>query len=397
MGLDEISQTRRATTLNKLARAAFVPTGIVTVLLGPLLPALSARWSLNYAQGGSLFTAQFAGATLGTCLSGVIVSRCGFRFAIGAGLFAMAVGVAGLPFSSHLLGLICICCYGTGIGIAIPAANLVVAAINPGRTGAALNLLNFSWSVGAVACPFIVAAAGRAGEIKLFLAVVAGFLLLVLLAIASSAHVVEPAAVQSSDVTIASGVNWRGRSVLVLSALFFLYVGTENAFGGWIASYSRSLGTSSPTWSVITPSFFFAALMIGRWMAPHVLEKVDEIKTARGGLLIACMGMAGLVLSRTVPLVACSVAVAGFGLAAVYPITISRLAQEFGPAASRVGSITFTVANLGGASLPWIVGYSSHQFNDLRIGLAVPLAATVLMYILYHRHWASALIPSRTG
>ena len=388
MALAEISQTRRATMLNKVAHAAFVPTGIVTVLLGPMLPTLSAQWSLNYAQAGSLFTAQFAGATVGTSLSGVIVSRCGFRFAIGAGLFAMAVGVAALPFSSHLLGMICICCYGTGIGIAIPAANLLVAAINPGRSGAALNRLNSSWSLGAVACPFIVAAAAKAGEIKLFLAVVAGFLLLVLLAIAFSSHVVEAAAVQSNDGSDASPVNWSGPSVLVLSALFFLYVGTENAFGGWIASYSKSLGTSSPALAVMTPSFFFAALMIGRWIAPHVLEKVDELKTARGGLFIACLGMAGLVLSRTVPLVVGSVAVAGFGLAAVYPITISRLSQEFGPAASRVGSITFTVANLGGASLPWIVGYSSHQFNDLRIGLAVPLAATMLMYILYHRHWA---------
>jgi fucose permease len=83
------------------------------------------------------------------------------------------------------------------------------------------------------------------------------------------------------------------------------------------------------------------------------------------------------------PLVVSSVAVAGLGLAAVYPITISRVSQEFGPAAARAGSLMFTMANLGGAFLPWIVGYSSHQFNDLRAGLAVPLAATIVMFALY--------------
>ena len=393
MALAEIWRTRPARSLHKAAHAAFVPTGMVTVLLGPMLPALSARWSLTYTQAGSLFTAQFAGATLGTCLSGVIVSRWGFRFAMNAGLFAMAVGVATLTFSSHFMGIACIFCYGSGLGLVIPAANLLVAAINPDRRGAALSLLNFSWSMGAVACPFVVAGATKVDGIRLFLVGLAGCLLLVLLWIAAMpSYPLEPVPVRNNDRSDVSPVDWNRRSLFVLSGLFFLYVGAENAFGGWLASYAKSLGTPSPTLSVMTPSFFYAALMFGRWMAPLALKKVDEIRTARAGLSIACLGMTGLVLSRTMPFVVSSVALAGFGLAAVYPITISRLSQEFGPAASRVGSVMFTVANFGGALLPWIVGYSSHQFNSLGIGLAVPLAATILMYVLYRGNWTSAVV-----
>jgi fucose permease len=133
----------------------------------------------------------------------------------------------------------------------------------------------------------------------------------------------------------------------------------------------------------MTPSFFYAAVMAGRWLAPRVLKKTGDIKTARAGLFVAFLGMAGLIFSRTVPLVMSSVSVAGLGLAAVYPITISRLSQEFGTAASRVGSVMFTLANLGGATLPWLVGYSSHEFNNLGVGLAVPVAATGLMLLLY--------------
>src|SRR5260370_7418855 len=96
---------RHARWLIKAAHAAFVPTGMVTVLLGPMLPTLSARWSLNYAQAGSLFTAQFVGATLGTCFSGIIVSRWGFRFAINSGLFSFAPSPVSPPFISPLLCL----------------------------------------------------------------------------------------------------------------------------------------------------------------------------------------------------------------------------------------------------------------------------------------------------
>src|SRR5579863_414596 len=117
------SPTPRATDssrpLTVAAHAAFVPIGIVTVLLGPLLPTLSSKWSLNYAQAGSLFTVQFLASTVGVTFSGFCVSRWGFRFAIKAGLLAMGVGVAGLPYSSRILGAACIGLYGLGFGLAV--------------------------------------------------------------------------------------------------------------------------------------------------------------------------------------------------------------------------------------------------------------------------------------
>jgi fucose permease len=376
--------------LNAAAHAAFVPTGAVTVILGPLLPALSLQWSMNYAQAGSLFTAQFVGGTVGATLSGMVCSRLGFRFAINGGLFAMALGTAMLMFVSRPLGLVCIACYGFGLGLTIPAANLVVAAANPERRSAALSLLNFSWSIGALVCPFVVAAAARVDAIRFLLVAIAGFLLVVLLGIAAMpASIFETQVPQNEGPLSALPGNLSQRAFLVLSALFFLYVGTENAFGGWIASYAKSLGTSSLTLALMTPSFFYAAIMLGRWIASFVLKKADEITTARAGLFVAAAGMAGLVFSRTMPLVVASVSVAGFGMAAIYPITIALLSREFGPAAAKVASIMFTLANFGGASLPWLVGFFSHRSNDLRVGLMVPLTAALLMYLLYHRQWAA--------
>lgn len=398
MAAPETSRTRSAPLLNIAAHAAFVPTGIVTVILGPLLPALSLQWSMNYAQAGSLFTAQFVGATVGATLSGMVCSRLGFRFAINGGLFAMGLGVAMLMFVPRALGLFCIAGYGFGLGLTIPAANLIVAAANPERRSAALSLLNFSWSVGALACPFVVAAAAKVDAVRGLLVGIAGFLLVVLLGIAAMpANVFESTAPQSDKLLNTLPSNPGQRSFLVLSALFFLYVGTENAFGGWVASYARSLGTSSLSFAVITPSFFYAALMLGRWIAPFILEKIDEVTAARAGLFLAAAGMTGLVFSRTMPLVVASVSVAGFGMAAVFPITISLLSREFGPAAAKAGSIMFTLSNFGGASLPWLVGYFSHQANDLRIGLMVPVAATLLMYLLYHRQWASPSLEVRAA
>jgi MFS transporter, FHS family, glucose/mannose:H+ symporter len=225
------------------------------------------------------------------------------------------------------------------------------------------------------------------------LAGIAVFMLVVLAGIAlMPASIVEPAAESSSDQTAGWAMRSNQSALLLLAALFFLYVGTENAFGGWTASYAKTLPGIPAAWAVMTPSFFYSALLLGRWLAPFVLRYMNDVSVARWGLLVACVGMMGLILSHKMAALAGSTALAGLGLAAVYPITISLLSREFGTAATRVGSIMFTMANLGGASIPWLVGVFSSRSSDLRVGLAVPLAAAVVMYGLYWSRWRSAPI-----
>jgi fucose permease len=356
-----------------------------------MLPTLSARWSLNYSQAGALFTAQYLASTLAVALSGVLVSRWGFRFAMKAGLLLMSAGVALLLAGPKTIGVLCIAASGGGIGLAVPAANLLVAEVNPARRSATLNLLNFCWSAGAVACPFLVAAAAKSHQIPLFLAAVAGFALLVAIGIAAMpSHIVEPLSTKDAGQNKGPAIPWKRGALLILAALFFLYVGVENGFGGWVASYAKSLGSLTPAMSLMTPSFFYAALMLGRWLAPLLLRLTDEIRLVQAGLLLACVGMAGLVLSHGLRGVVVSAGLAGLGLSYVYPITISLLSREFGPAASRVGSFMFTMSNIGGGLMPWMVGVSSNHFGTLKAGLAVPLIGCAAMYGLYLREWKAA-------
>jgi fucose permease len=42
----------------------------------------------------------------------------------------------------------------------------------------------------------------------------------------------------------------------------------------------------------------------------------------------------------------------------------------------------FSVAALGGATMPWMVGFVSQRANSLRVGLLVPLIGCVAMTLL---------------
>src|SRR5260370_14697924 len=54
---------------------AFLPTGILQTLLGPMLPTLIARWALNDTQAGNLFLVQFLASLAVVQLSGLLLPR----------------------------------------------------------------------------------------------------------------------------------------------------------------------------------------------------------------------------------------------------------------------------------------------------------------------------------
>ena len=148
-----------------------------------------------------------------------------------------------------------------------------------------------------------------------------------------------------------------------------------------------NLGSLTATMALMTPSFFYATLMLGRMLAPFLLRSLSDIKLAQAGLILSCACMAGMIFSQQLPGVVASASAAGLGLSAVYPITISILSKDFAGSSSRIGSFMFVLSNVGGGLFPWIVGVTSDGFGTLKAGLFVPLLGCALMYVLYLQRW----------
>ena len=365
-----------------LVHAAFVLTGVMTTLLGPMLPVFSARWSLSDSQAGYLFTAQFAASILGVALSSGMVHRYGYRLTIVFGLGFMAVGAGVLAQASWIVGLVSVCVYGFGLGLTIPTANLLIAELHPDRRAAALNLLNFPWGIGAVGCPFVVAALQRSQRTSLLLFGMAVCLALVAIVLGCIRLPADTKGNSSKEAALDRKI-WKNRFVPVLGALFFIYVGTESSIGGWVASYAHRIDAGSGTFWALTPSFFWGALLLGRALAPVFLRHVRETTLASAGLVLASLGVFVLLIANTMALVVAGASLAGLGLASVFPINIAMLSQWFGEMASRIGGVMFALSSLGGATVPWLVGILSSRFGSLRIGLMVPLLGSLTMLFLY--------------
>ena len=370
--------THQTRTASALLHFGFALTGVVTTLLGPLLPWLSARWSLTDAQAGYFFTAQFVGSMVGVALSGITVRRLGFGSALMAGYLTLALGVAMLGMGIWPFALLPVFIYGIGLGVAIPTTNLYVSDANPESRAAALNLLNLSWGVGAIVSPTLLSLVDRVSPTR----IVGPALAVVLAEVAVALSFVTCSASVNKSRELLPSKGWRNLGIstlFCLGAVFYLYVGTENALAGWIASYARRVGTQPTSLWLLAPSFFWGALLVGRAIAPAVLRRTAEQYVAAGGLLIAATGSLILIAAPGFATVFLAAVLAGVGLASVYPIAIAQLSHRFGNSATRVAPIMFALAGFGGATIPWTVGFVSTSSGSLRSGLAVPLGGTLCM------------------
>jgi MFS transporter, FHS family, glucose/mannose:H+ symporter len=369
-----------------ILHGSFILIGIITTLLGPILPSFSHRWSLTDAEAGFFFAAQYFGSTFGVALTSVVLPRFGFARVSAAGFVAFFLGFAFLGVGPWYISALMVGINGFGYGLTNPAINLRGTQLPSKNTAAAVTFLNFSWSVGSVLCPFLVGGlipVIRLRGFSLLIAVGAFVLILLHLSLRAGEINVRPSRV------IHPWGDWvahlRVPQAVPLLLMFFFYVGVEVALGGWVASYEKRLPGMSAVTLVIAPSVFYGALLFGRGVAPFALQRMRQIVISLAGLSLAVVGGAVIAFSNTPAVLYLGSAIAGFGLAPQYPILVTWLAAIFKQDATWIGGLFFGVVGIGGGVIPWLVGIVSAHTNSLRTGLILPLIVTVLMIFVVLR------------
>jgi MFS transporter, FHS family, glucose/mannose:H+ symporter len=367
---------------------AFVVAGVVTTLLGPILPILISRWSLSDEQAGLFFFCQFGASMTGVVSLSGLIPRLGYKATLALGYTAIALGMAGLNSSAHLGGLMATCLFGYGLGLVLPASNLWITEVKSSQRVAALSILNLNWGVGAIASSPLVLIAQQKGAIFVLLYAIAGLALSSALVLGSID--LEPRS-PKRDETDTSELSPSWITTAALGALFFLYVGAENSVAGWVAALAKRMGPSPRNPWALAPMFFWGGLLAGRAIVPLIPLRKRERRLVTTGLGMGLAGSAILLIVRTFAGMVLCVALTGLGFAAIYPVLVAWMAKHFGERARRIGGLMFALAGMGGAVVPWLVGFLSTHFGSLRAGLLAPVASCVMMLGLL------VLIPNRVA
>ena len=358
--------------------AGFILSGIATTIVGPMLPLFIRRWHLDDGQAGLFSTIQFSAAWIGTVASSAIASWRGYRPALVLGYGLMGGGLAILNADTHIVALAATATFGLGYGLITPGTNLCVAELGGGKSASLLNLLNFAWGVGAMACSPLVALALKGNAVGSLLVGCAVFGGLMVLGLLFASFGIDGGAKE----TLAAGASSPGPGwpiLFALASLFFIYVAMENGIGIWAAEYAKRLAGGINGMTTLAPMFFYAGLTSGRAAAPLALRRQPERKIVLGALGLAGAGTIALIAASTLKIAIVAVFFAGLGCASVYPIYIAWLSRWYGERARKIGGLLFALASLGGSVGPWLIGFVSKLSSSLRIGLVVPLFSALIM------------------
>jgi FHS family Na+ dependent glucose MFS transporter 1 len=329
--------------------------GVAASLLGPSLPGLAGRLRIALPQAGLFFTFLALGSVAATLLvarwmdrpvrhplvaAGALLAGCALVFLAESETFAQA-GVA-----AAMIGL--------AISTAGTAPNAIIAELYRQRAGQMLNALHLCSGVGAFVGPLLIATSSRFGGsyVEAFRLAGALYLAVGLLWILSRPP-------RPLGATVAGETSGRASLAALIPLFLFaaLYMGTEQALGGWLFTYGRQTSALDVSAASLLTALFWLSLVAGRLAAIGILGRASNRVTMFGGVLLGVTGIVVLVLgSRSSPLLWLGTIVVGLGLGPLFPTTLALGAQLAPGRAGAVSSLVVASGSIGVMVLPYASG-----------------------------------------
>ena len=351
------------------------------MLIGQVLPIISRHFALNDLQSGFLFPSQFAGSLAGTFMTSRLSRTGRFRTASWIGAVSMAVGVLLLNADNFAICLIGFFINGLGVGLTLPAINMLVLELNPTRPGASLSVLNFCWGIGAIICKPFVDLTARGNSLLITTALLSLCLILPAVLLFRGEDHARKFEIASDSGTEMAPI-WTLPLAWMIAFFNFVHVGFESGMGGWLTTYTERVEHGSFSHWLSPTLVYFTMFVAGRGVAPLLFRIFDENKMLFLGLGTVAAGMFVLLSSGSVLTLGIGAAICGFGTSWIFPTNVARFTDTFGPTASRRATPLFVCGTLGAAGSTWLIGYVSERSGSLRSGMFVLAVAVFLLLVI---------------
>jgi hypothetical protein len=238
-----------------------------------------------------------------------------------------------------------------------------------------------TWTLGAVAGGVTVAAGLHAGmDVRLLMA--AGGLIVAV----AAAAVKQPRLPHPEADPEKAGAPPRPGLLIMLGLIGAAAFITEGAATDWAGVHATRVIGADPATASLVYTIFFVAMTAIRFVSDSVRARLGAATTIRLAGIVATAGCVLVHVSGAVPaatstrigLAITGWALAGAGIAAVWPIVISALGATGAPA-RRLSAVT-TLSYGGGLGGPALIGYIASAAT-LPVALLIPAALALLVAI----------------
>lgn len=348
--------------------AALTAIGFYIASLGPTLPDLARHTSSALAEISVLFSARSFGYLVGSMGGGKLYDKLpGHR--ILALLMLMTGAMMALAPVISLLWLLAIVLFilGIGEGGIDVGSNILLIWVHGRNVSPYMNGLHFFFGVGAFLSPIIIAQTVLfSGDIKI------GYWLLALYALPVAMWFLRTPAPVPPDQTKDKNIqDINVFLVAMISLFFFLYVGAEASFGGWIFTYTIEMDIIAQAGAAYLIAAFWGALTLGRLIGIPIASRFRP-RTIILSDLIGCLVSVTILILWPESIVLVWIGTIGMGLflASLFP-TMLVLAERRMRLTGGITRWFFVGTGLGGMFLPWLIGQ-----------LFVPVGPQVMLWLI---------------
>ena len=351
----------------------FFVFGMMSTVLGAILPSLGDEYGLSQTVRGSLLSAHQLGNLIAVFASGVLPYAIGRKLnTVLLGSFA-AIGLITITLTGNPMILLpAFLLTGIGRGTMSNITNVVVGE-NAGNKAAGLNLLHAVFAIGAFLSPFMVIAFMPAGWRTEPIVIVAVMAIALILIAASKLSSHRAARVKGESAVPSTFTFW------INTFIMFFYLCCGASMMGWLVTYFGSLGYS-PAFSTAMQSLLWIMMLLGRLVCAVIAGKVNKSRLI---LLLGTMLLfffALLISPVNTVLKVIAVLGAGLSMSGIYPTTLSTMDKSYNSSTSATG-ICIGTASIGAIIMPVIIGHAADSIG-VPAGFASIGAPVMIMVLL---------------
>ena len=379
--------------LARRALAGFFLSGILSALLGAILPAWGYHLRPNFPMVGAHFLCFGTGVVLSTQAARKLLKLRGLRFSLVLAC-SMACGSLLLlaVFSSPLAPAWRLAAIGI-VGIAAGLLNsAVLHAIGPvfrHDPAAAVNLAGAFFVLGCLFVSLLVAGTFyvyTVPSILIWVALipVAGIWLYAKRPLANPPLSVQPAIRETLR-------DLKRLDAVLFAILVFFQFGNEWSVAGWLALFLTQRLGLSPESSLQLLALYWFSLLLGRVAAISLMVRVRHGTLLVGSTLSSLAGSTTLWATDNVFGAVIGILLLAGGFAMTYPLVAEKMRGRFVSYQPGHFHGVFSVALIGGMLAPWSLGIFADSWGIGAV-MMIPVLGSCAVFVLVLAIWLESRI-----
>lgn len=353
--------------------------GVAFIVMGSVLPAMTAKYGLTELQSSSLVAFLPFGVLAGSLTFGPIVDRFGYKNLLMISTALVGIGLLGLSYFNNFNVLrLFIFLIGLGGGILNGETNAIVADIYSDKGNASkLSFLGMCYGIGALGVPLLISFFSDFFSYELILRWTA---LVILLSMAYFAIIRFPESKYKQGFPFKDALKLaKEPALLLMGFILFFQSGLEGLLNNWSTTYLIDTGIRVED-ALLALTALVGGITLARLLLIYLLVKIDSQYILYAGLVVLTVGIGMLNYSHTFLTGALALGCIGIGLAGVFPIMMGKIGTLYKEMTGTAISLALFIALMGNTLLNWLMGTMQIKAFPLFLIACVLVQALLIIF-----------------